>query len=135
MSSPTKSAPIDWNAFRDIIAEVTGVDLDEVVPKADFFADLGGESIDILDFDFRCQKAFGVATNLQRFSLSTVETDADGCLTEQCREDIVRRVPGLVGLLPTEPFEVSKAFRVEILYALACQSPKCGAEAAVAAGK
>lgn len=135
MITPTQTTPIDWDAFREIIAEVTGVDLHEVIPEADFFADLGGESIDILDFDFRCQKSFGVTTHLQRFSLSSVETDAEGCLTEQCREEIVRRVPGLAGLLPTGPFEVSKAFTVEILYALTCQSPKCGVATPVAAGK
>jgi hypothetical protein len=38
-------------------------------------------------------------------------------------------------MLPTGPFEVSKAFTIEILHALTCQSPKCGSEAAVTSHK
>ena len=39
--------------IRPIVAEVLGLEPEEVTPAARFFDDLGGESIDILELSFR----------------------------------------------------------------------------------
>ena len=44
---------------QDILADSLGVDEDEVTPQAVLRDDLGAESIDYLDIQFRLEKAFG----------------------------------------------------------------------------
>jgi acyl carrier protein len=45
---------------REILADSLGVDEDEVTPQAVLRDDLGAESIDYLDIQFRLEKAFGI---------------------------------------------------------------------------
>ena len=45
---------------RLICAEVLGVEPVDVTAETSFSADLGGESLDLLDLGFRCERAFGV---------------------------------------------------------------------------
>ena len=45
---------------QDILADSLGVDEDEVTPQAVLRDDLGAESIDYLDIQFRLEKAFGI---------------------------------------------------------------------------
>lgn len=45
---------------REILADSLGVDEDEVTPNAVLRDDLGAESIDYLDIQFRLEKAFGI---------------------------------------------------------------------------
>ncbi|MEQ8843249.1 MAG: acyl carrier protein [Phycisphaerales bacterium] len=71
---------------QDVLAEVLGIDEDEVTPRATLTGDLGAESIDFLDIVFRLEQAFGVKIeqgelfpeNLQQ----TPEYVQDGRLTE-----------------------------------------------------
>ena len=49
---------------QDILADSLGVDEDEVTPQAVLRDDLGAESIDYLDIQFRLEKAFGVSMDL-----------------------------------------------------------------------
>lgn len=44
--------------IRDVLEEALGVDDDEVTPEARLVADLGAESIDFLDIQFRLEKTF-----------------------------------------------------------------------------
>ena len=44
--------------IRDVLEEALGVDEDEVTPEARLVADLGAESIDFLDIQFRLEKTF-----------------------------------------------------------------------------
>ena len=48
---------------REQIADCLATEIEEVVPDANFFTDLGGESIDVLDLTFRLEKALGVRPN------------------------------------------------------------------------
>jgi acyl carrier protein len=50
---------------REMLVEVLGVDADEVTPQANFFHDLGGESIDVLDLSFRCTNKYGMTIPFQ----------------------------------------------------------------------
>jgi acyl carrier protein len=45
---------------REILADSLGVDEEEVTPNAVLRDDLGAESIDYLDIQFRLEKAFGI---------------------------------------------------------------------------
>ena len=72
-------------AVRELLTETLGVDEDEVTPKANFFHDLGGESIDVLDLSFRSEKRFQVPIRFQDLT----ESAADGSLSpaaERLRE-------------------------------------------------
>lgn len=48
---------------REQIADCLATEIEEVVPSANFFTDLGGESIDVLDLTFRLEKVLGVRPN------------------------------------------------------------------------
>jgi acyl carrier protein len=45
---------------KEILIEALQVDEEEVTPEAKLFSDLGAESIDILDIQFKLEKAFGI---------------------------------------------------------------------------
>tara|TARA_Y100000589_G_C27048805_1_gene586379 strand:+ start:337 stop:756 length:420 start_codon:yes stop_codon:yes gene_type:complete len=44
--------------IREVLEEALGVDEDEVTPEAKLVSDLGAESIDFLDIQFRLEKTF-----------------------------------------------------------------------------
>ncbi len=44
---------------RDVLVDALAVDEDEVTPDSKLIADLGAESIDILDISFKLEQAFG----------------------------------------------------------------------------
>lgn len=68
-----------------ILVDCLSVDLEDVTPEAEFVGDLGGESIDLLDLNFRCEKAFDIKSPFQLFtgSRDQLTLDCDGFLTEQ----------------------------------------------------
>jgi acyl carrier protein len=132
MSFESPDSTIDWNAFREIVAEVLGVEVDEVTPESNFFADLGGESIDLLDLGFQCQKAFGVSTNFQRLSAADFETDAEGRLTPSSRELLIRQFPSLAAGLPSGPFHWQQAFTIQAIHDLVSRSPKTASKPSTA---
>src|SRR5215213_3597126 len=49
-----------FKKVQDLLADALGVDEDEVTPDAVLRDDLGAESIDYLDIQFRLEKAFGI---------------------------------------------------------------------------
>jgi acyl carrier protein len=66
------------------------------VPSARFFDDLGGESIDVLDLSFRCEKQFGVKVSFSDFGRpEDLELDAAGALTPAALDRIEQRYPFL----------------------------------------
>lgn len=69
------------NALRELISDCIGVDVDEIDAHSRFFDDLDGESIDVIDMMFRCEKRFGVRVELQSL-LSNLELAPDGTLSE-----------------------------------------------------
>jgi len=51
-----------FEGVRDVLEEALGVDADEVQPEATLNGDLGAESIDVLDINFRLEKKFSTPT-------------------------------------------------------------------------
>ena len=89
----------------EIIADVLGLDLEEVTPDARFFADLGGESIDLLDLEFQCEKRFDVKTDFKALSDSQeIELTPDGVLSADTLSALRERHPFLeFDRLPEHP--------------------------------
>ena len=75
----TQSEIVD--GVRQDICECLGLDLEEVRTESTFFSDLDGESIDVIDLMFRCEKRFGVRIELQSL-MSDLQLGADGRLSE-----------------------------------------------------
>lgn len=48
-----------YNKIRDVLVDALGVDEEDVTPDAQLAADLGAESIDFLDIQFKLEQAFG----------------------------------------------------------------------------
>ena len=53
---------------RRHIVECLAVDDEDVTPEANFFDDLGGESIDALDLGFRLDRHYGIQLHFQQIS-------------------------------------------------------------------
>ena len=54
-----------YEQVKDVIVEVLAVEPDEVIPTARFFDDLGGESLDVIDMSFHCERRFGTRFRFQ----------------------------------------------------------------------
>lgn len=82
--------------FQEVISQVLMVEKEEVTPQGNFFNDLGGESIDLLDASFRSEKKFGCSVQFEKM-LETIQikTDAAGQLTPESAQDIKQRFPSL----------------------------------------
>jgi len=84
------------NAVRETLAEVLAIDPDDAKPSARFFADLGGESIDLLDASFRFEKRFGVKIQFDNILVpEAIKTDGDGRLTRESAAAVHKRLPSL----------------------------------------
>ena len=82
--------------IEPILVEVLAVEPEEVVPSAKFFEDLGGESIDLLELTFHCEKHFEVKLRLQELaSPDELVTDETGRLTEESLSAVKTRFPFL----------------------------------------
>lgn len=80
----------------EVIADVLGIDASEVVPTANFFSDLGGESIDMIDLNFRCQKKFGVTLSFQEIlDPKRLETRSDGRIAPAVEAELNSQLPSL----------------------------------------
>ena len=92
---------------REQIADCLATDIEEVVPEANFFSDLGGESIDVLDLTFRIEKALGVRPN---FSVMKEEAALDFDEAGRLTAESLSRARSLFPDLPI-PSEESAAPR------------------------
>ncbi len=79
---------------RPMIADLLGVDDEEVTPEASFERDLGGESIDYLDLTFRVEQKFGVRVDFKDlFDSQDIATDEAGRLLPDALTVIQRKLP------------------------------------------
>jgi acyl carrier protein len=78
-----------------IVADCLGVDLEDVVPEAGFFTTLGGDSIDLLDLNFRCEKGFTIKSPFRLWlgSRDQFTVDGEGCLTDDALQLIRTTYP------------------------------------------
>jgi acyl carrier protein len=90
----------------EIVAEVLGLDPGEVSPEQNFFHDLGGESIDILDLQFRVEKTLGIRISFQSMFSAERWALEDGVrFTAETRERLGREYPFLKSLLAAESIQ------------------------------
>jgi acyl carrier protein len=113
-----ETAAITWEGVRDVVAETLGVDVDEVTPDSNFFSDLGGESIDLLDLGFRCQKAFGVSPQFTSLTAFSWDLGPDGRLTDESRQRIEDAFPAIAGKLPDGPFHWQQLCSIAAIHQL-----------------
>ena len=79
-----------------IIAECVGCEVDEVADEQNFFDDLGGESIDLLDLSFHVEKRLGLRINFHQMTKDADWAfDESGCLSEQTVRRFQQEFPGL----------------------------------------
>lgn len=84
------------DTVRRIVADVLALEVDEVQPSHRFFNDLGGESLEILETSFQCEKAFGIRLALHKaLSETDLEVDAEGVLTPRAWSNLRQAHPFL----------------------------------------
>ena len=89
------------DTVRGIVAEILALEPEEVMPDSRFFADLGGESIDLLDLQFQLEKQLRARVDFSR-ALAAIETDSEGHITPASLRRLDEQHPFLgVGRLST----------------------------------
>jgi acyl carrier protein len=76
-------------------ADVLQIEIDEITPESQFFGDLGGESIELLELKFRLEKQFGVRVALLDFKATDIELDEQGRLTASSLSRLKTKFPFL----------------------------------------
>ena len=104
---------------REIVTDVLALEPDEVKPSSRFFADLGGESIDVLELSFQCKKRFNVKTPFQQMAgPGGIGTSEDGHLSEAALVEFKERYPFLnyakIGSEPSQE-QMTDLFTVEAI--------------------
>src|SRR5262245_5015814 len=82
-------------AIRPIVADVLSVELDEVTPEASFAADLGGESIDLLELGFRFERELGARVRFGDLTSDDFEVTDERTLTAPALGRLKERFPEL----------------------------------------
>lgn len=67
---------------QQLVVDVLMVEPHEATPEARFFEDLNGESIELLDLSFRCERHFGIKAEFQKIG-AAVKPDENGLLTPE----------------------------------------------------
>ncbi|MBX3441266.1 MAG: acyl carrier protein [Planctomyces sp.] len=115
-----------WTDFQDVLAETLGAEPGDVHPQSNFFSDLGGESIDLIDLGFRCQKTFGVTVAFQTMVPKGIETDDEGRLTPASRAAILAALPIRETDIPDGPFHYQQLVTARVLHELVAAQARFG---------
>ena len=95
----TMTADQVLDKVRNVLVEALGVDDDEVTLEAKLEEDLGAESIDYLDIQFRLEKLFGIKIGENELNAESVVTEPeyvqDGMVTDTGMEQLKQRLPFL----------------------------------------
>lgn len=86
-----------FEKVRDVLVDALAVDEDEVTPDATLMGDLGAESIDILDIQFKLEQAFGFKIAQGEMFPEGVTQDPDyvqdGKVTDKGLTELKARLP------------------------------------------
>lgn len=88
-----------FEKLMPLIREVTGARPDQIRMESGLMADLGAESIDLLDLSFLIEETFGVALEADGFEQQTGERlggdayEVDGVLTDAALADLREALP------------------------------------------
>lgn len=92
---PTKEEIFE--KVRTALVDALGVDDEEVTPEATLVGDLGAESIDFLDIQFRLEKAFNIKIPRDELFPQDLLTNAtyvqDGKVTPEGIAELRKRMP------------------------------------------
>ncbi|MCR4411997.1 MAG: acyl carrier protein [Thermoguttaceae bacterium] len=92
---PTKEEIFE--KVQNALVDALGVDEEEVTPEATLVGDLGAESIDFLDIQFRLEKAFNIKIPQKELLPQDVLTNAqyvqDGRVTDAGLAELRKRMP------------------------------------------
>jgi acyl carrier protein len=107
-SSAPDAEPL-FETVRDILVDCLACEPENVVPQAGFFDELGGESIEVLDFSFRVERALRIAPPLKRFQIAERWTfDEQGRVTQATREWLTAEMSTLG--LPSPEFDSLRTY-------------------------
>ena len=79
-----------FREIQEIVVDILACELSEATPTARFFEDLGGESIDVLELSFRCEKIYGIRAEFQKLGVG-VRSDDNGMLTAESLNSLQTR--------------------------------------------
>lgn len=79
----------------EIVAEILELESEEVTPSARFFDDLGGESIEVLELEFKVQQELGRQIDLTKALTAFIETSEAGEVTPASLDMLHRTYPFL----------------------------------------
>lgn len=86
-----------FEKVQSILVDALAVDEDEVTPESTLFADLGAESIDVLDISFQLERAFDIKINQGELFPEGVTQDPEyvqnGQLTDKGLATLRERLP------------------------------------------
>jgi acyl carrier protein len=124
-----------YKKVQDILSDALGVDEEEVTPNAVLRDDLGAESIDYLDIQFRLEKMFAIKIEKGEMFNPELANDPNfvqnGNITPQGIAELKTRMPfANVGQLEADPKldNMAKLFTVDMITAFVQQ--KLGAKGA-----
>jgi acyl carrier protein len=107
---------------KDVLTDSLGVDDDEVTPDAVLRDDLGAESIDYLDIQFRLEKTFGIKIEKGEMFSPELATDPTfvqgGNITPAGIAELRKRMPfANVDILEADPKldNMAKLFTVDMI--------------------
>lgn len=73
-----------YAGVREDVASCLGLEPEEILSELNFFHDLAGESIDVLDLGFRSERRLGIRSPFPRLSAAEAwRFNEDGTLTDQ----------------------------------------------------
>jgi len=90
-----------FERLRPLLVEVLGVPMEKIHPESVLVADLGAESIDLLDLSFRIEETFSVTiegNEIEREASKRLPAgvyEKDGRLTDEALAEIGRSLPEL----------------------------------------
>jgi acyl carrier protein len=103
MTAVSTTLPDILPQIQSILAAVLAVEADEAVPEANFFFDLQGESIDVLDLTFHCEKTFGVKAPFKELTAADPSyIDSEGRFSPKGAAVLAARCPWLDAAALTE---------------------------------
>lgn len=119
------------------LAETLSCEIDDLKPEATFFNDLGGESIDLLDFSFSTRRRFGIEASFREL-LEAWEVDPNGCISRNTIQRLEHSFPRIQwadrisSLNPSSPRDLLTVGLIEdILF----HSQSANVDASTAAGQ
>jgi acyl carrier protein len=81
-------------SVNEMIVEILALEPEEIRPDARFFADLDGESIDLLELSFRCNKTYKHSVEFQKMLMADqLDVDPSGRLRESSLALIQEKYP------------------------------------------